>query len=189
MLVLSSCTIWLDIWKYSLGKLFMQIWSLLSSSYSGSTLLSMLLSSYPRTLGFGDTYNYQYVEDINDTRCACGMSPSYQCPVRMDIVDRMKRSGYKGFDWVYANPKPLFSFLRDSRFSIKVSRSHYLARVYKHLPDFIRLLVFRRFYIENHEFFSAIENIGDYDYYFDGSNSLLEWNCLGRNFQVLRSFI
>lgn len=109
--------------------------ALLSAPYSGSTLVSMLVCSHPNVIGFGDTYNYQFV-NLSETSCTCGASPSVLCPVRVSIEKILKADG-DSFRWVTSNPTPIPNVFKSSRLGARVFRSNgwlhvYLAYFQKH---------------------------------------------------------
>jgi hypothetical protein len=144
--------------------------ALLSSSYSGSTLLSILACSHPKVIGFGDTYNYQFVR-LPETRCTCGASPSCRCPIRVSLESKMKEMGYE-FRWTTSNPTPLMRGLRGNRAAVRASRSVFLMHLYRRWSDSVKKWVFARYYQENLSFLRALEECGDYECYFDGCKSL-----------------
>ena len=63
--------------------------SLLGTSYSGSTLVSMLMSSQPRVVGFGDTYVPPNPDHYPKHPCTCG-SWYEECPPRVAIADAIR---------------------------------------------------------------------------------------------------
>ncbi|WP_267878420.1 sulfotransferase family protein [Thiocapsa marina] len=143
---------------------------LLSTSYSGSTLVSMLVSSHPHVIGFGDTYNYQFVT-LGKTRCTCGAVPSVACPVRTGIESRMRAMG-EDFSWLTSNPTPLPRLLRSSRIATTISRSDRWLPFYRALPQTARQRLLGGYYRENAKFFEALAQSGPYTHYFDGCKSL-----------------
>ncbi len=150
--------------------------ALLSSSYSGSTLLSMLVCSHPNVIGFGDTYNYQFV-NLHETRCTCGASPSFTCPVRIEIENQMKQRG-ADFEWLTSNPTPIFDFSRTNKKAANLSRKAGWVPLCRALPDTARLKLFSRYYRENKIFMEAMASVGDYSHYFDGCKTLLRLELL-----------
>ncbi|MBK5964259.1 hypothetical protein CCR95_09205 [Thiocystis minor] len=150
--------------------------ALLSSSYSGSTLLSMLVCSHPNVIGFGDTYNYQFLHP-DDTRCTCGARPSRTCPVRIEIENKMRTSG-ADFNWITSNPTPIFDVLRTNRSAVILSRKAAWVPVFRALPDSARLRLLSDYYHENKSFMAALAKTGDYSHYFDGCKTLLRLELL-----------
>lgn len=144
--------------------------ALLSTAYSGSTLVSMLVCSHPNVIGFGDTYNYQFV-DLQDTACTCGAKPSVSCPVRVYVETRMKQTGFD-FTWLRSNPTPIPGFLRSSRAAADASRRSALVRLYRQVPTSVRLKVFSRYYSENLRYLEVLGEIQGKTHYFDGCKIL-----------------
>ncbi len=150
--------------------------ALLSTSYSGSTLVSMLVCSHPNIIGFGDTYNYQFVP-LAETSCTCGAAPSICCPIRMDIERRLNENGLR-FSWLTSNPTPLPRFLAPHAFASNLSRKAALLKLYRAVPVQARLKIFPRFYEETLHFFEALDSIGNKTHYFDGCKVLLRVELL-----------
>ncbi len=65
--------------------------SLLSSSFSGSTLLSVLFAQDPDYLALGDTYLIDGISDL-DGRCNCGETLR-ECPLRARVGHRLAGHG------------------------------------------------------------------------------------------------
>lgn len=65
--------------------------NLLSSSFSGSTLLGILISQHPSFLAFGDTY-IGNCQSENDVVCTCGDSVN-KCYMRRKIIAQLARKG------------------------------------------------------------------------------------------------
>ncbi len=150
--------------------------ALLSTSYSGSTLVSMLVCSHPHVIGFGDTYNYQFVK-LGKTSCTCGAHPSVTCPVRADIESGMRARG-EDFRWLTSNPTPLPRLLRSSLAATRLSRNDRWLHFYRALPQSARRLLLGRYYRENSRFFESVSQLGPYTHYFDGCKSLFRLELL-----------
>ena len=150
--------------------------TLLSSSYSGSTILSMLVCSHPKVIGFGDTYNYQYVR-LHDTKCTCGAIPSSTCPVRVEIEHEMRELG-QSFQWTTSSPTPIPERLRINRLAVSLSRRTQLRQMYRCLPRGVRETLCSRFYSENLSFMSALRSLEEYEWYFDGCKNLVRLDLL-----------
>jgi hypothetical protein len=149
---------------------------LLSSSFSGSTLLSLLICSHPKVIGFGDTYNYQFVK-LEETKCSCGAAPSITCPIRVKVQNFMKQSGFD-FEWTSSNPTPLFKRFRFNKWFVSLSRRTFLLYVYKMFPVSVRKLIFSNYYKENIEFMNALKSCRDCLIYFDGSKFITRMELL-----------
>ena len=154
----------------------MQNVALLSSSYSGSTLLSLLMCSHPNVCGFGDTYNFQFVK-LEETRCSCGSVPSIKCPMRIKVSELMKKSGCY-FDWATSNPTPLFKLFRSNKNMVSLSRRNFFLYIYRGLPLYFKTEIFSNYYKENIAFLNAIENSGNFSCYFDGSKNIVRLELL-----------
>ena len=142
----------------------LQFVSLVSTGFSGSTLLSMLLCSQPRSIGFGDTY---FKQDNPDNLCTCGV-PFVECLPRCEIQDEIRLGGIADFAWGAATAVPVPRFLSVSaRKYWPLWREISLTAV-RHVPRSVRRALFGRFYLENRLMMSALKKSGRYDYYFDG---------------------
>lgn len=144
--------------------------ALLSSSYSGATLVSMMVGTHPQIVGFGDTYNYQMV-DLKSTRCTCGAAPSTTCPVRIEVEQEMARRGVP-FSWLKSNPTPIPELFSENKRVAIISRKHRIwLPIYRMMPDSVRLKIFKRFYRENRALLETLGDIGN-SCYFDGCKSI-----------------
>lgn len=150
--------------------------ALLSTSYSGSTLISMLACSHPNVIGFGDTYNYQFVK-LEDTSCTCGSKPSVCCPVRVELERRMISKG-DCFRWMSSNPTPIPGFLASNKTAATIFRKDRWLHLSRLVPAAVRLRVFNDYYQQNLRFFEALGHLNDKTHYFDGCKSLLRVELL-----------
>jgi hypothetical protein len=142
----------------------------LSTSYSGSTLVSMLVCSHPNIIGFGDTYNYQFVR-LSDTSCTCGARPSVSCHARVRIENHLIAAGDR-FRWLTANPTPIPQFLASNKTATEIFRKERWIQVYRQLPKALRVKLFASYYRQNTRFFDALEMLEGKTHYFDGCKSL-----------------
>ncbi len=143
----------------------LQYVSLMSAPFSGSTLLSMLLCSQPRSIGFGDTYHGKDSDPRNE--CTCGVS-FLECQPRNESQDEVRRGGLSDFSWATASPVPVprwMSVQARAYWPLALSVSLYPVRS---IPAWLRQRLFRRFYLENRLILSGLAKTGRYDYYFDG---------------------
>jgi Sulfotransferase family len=67
-----------------------------SSSYSGSTLLAMLLNGHPDVAAVGETSTSRRESRMDEFLCSCGRLME-ECPFWIDVADRMHRAGYTDF--------------------------------------------------------------------------------------------
>lgn len=146
------------------NRVNLQYVSLLSPGFSGSTLLSMLLCSQPRSIGFGDTY---FKQDNPKNLCTCGV-PFVECLPRCEIQNEIRLGGIDDFTWGTATAVPVPRSL-----SVRARKYWPLwreisLRGVRLIPRFLRRGLFGRFYLENTLMWSALEKSGRYDYYFDG---------------------
>jgi hypothetical protein len=144
----------------------MQYVSILSPGFSGSTLLSILLTSPPRSIGFGDTY-FGRTNSIK-ALCTCG-KPFLECEARLMIRNAVRQKGLEDFSWetVPAVPRP-------SSWPKSLARFWPLTQaaslpVLRRIPVGLRKRMFSRFYRENRYILESLEESGQYDYYIDGS--------------------
>lgn len=155
--------------------------SLLNTPFSGSTLVSMLLSSQPRVIGFGDTYFSPKPEHFPKHPCTCGKWYD-ECPPRVATRDSIHAGGLCHFEWPRATSVPTPSSLPQSlKRWWPLSKSASLPCV-KAIPATTRKQVFSRFYRETELMVEGLENTGNYDVYIDGCKDLVR-------FELLRSAI
>jgi hypothetical protein len=143
----------------------LQYVSLMSTPFSGSTLLSMLLCSQPRSIGFGDTYFG--IDSRPENLCTCGET-FLECQPRCEAQDEIRQGGLTDYSWgaTTAVPTPQWMSVR-ARHYWPLSRAGSLAPV-RQIPTWIRRRVFRKFYLENHLMLAGLAKSGRYDFYFDG---------------------
>lgn len=67
-----------------------------SSSYSGSTLLAMLLNAHPDIAAIGETSTARRETRMDTFQCSCGRLMA-ECPFWIDVAERMHRAGYPDF--------------------------------------------------------------------------------------------
>lgn len=147
----------------------MQYVSILSPGFSGSTLLSILLSSLPRSIGFGDTY-FTPKNSIRDL-CTCGKT-FLECEPRQMITDSMRRKGVRDFSWETFSPIPRPAFWPlSSEAYWPLARAASLPLI-RQIPPGLRRFLFSRFYSENRLFVESLEESSRYDFYFDGCKEL-----------------
>lgn len=144
---------------------------LLSSSYSGSTLLSLLLSgSRIGLIGFGDTYPVPG-RDYSEAKCTCGAYVS-ECPFRLDLEERMHQRGFSDYRWIRTDPFPHRRPLH---------RLHIRKRalpLYRAIPSRIRQNLFHHFYRETDGFLHCLHEMTNCGYYLDGCKSLIRQELL-----------
>lgn len=155
----------------------LQYVSLLGTSYSGSTLVSMLMSSQPRVVGFGDTYVPPDPDHYPRHPCTCG-SWYEECPPRAAITDAIHSGGIPDYSWDRATATPV-----PKRLPWKIRQKWPLAKssslpFYRGMPDALRRIMYRRFYLENALMLQGLEDTGMYDVYFDGSKSVIRTELL-----------
>jgi len=143
----------------------LQYVSLMSPGFSGSTLLSMLLCSQPRCIGFGDTYFGRQSDPRN--LCTCGV-PFIECPPRCDAQREIRDGGLLDFTWGTATAVPVPRWLAvGARKYWPLTRSVSLHAV-RLIPVPVRRRLFNRYYRENRLMLRGLARSGKYDIYFDG---------------------
>ena len=151
--------------------------SLLGASYSGSTLVSMLMSSQPRVVGFGDTYVPPNPDHYPRHPCTCG-SWYEECPPRVAIANAIRSGGIPDYSWDRATAAPVLKHLpwklRQKWPLVKSSSLPF----HRSMPDSLRKFLYRRFYLENALMLQGLEDTGMYDVYFDGSKSVVRTELL-----------
>ena len=158
--------------------------SLMSTGFSGSTLISMLLSSQKHVVGFGDTYFS--VQNNPANLCTCGQ-PYVDCPVRTAISEHAKANGLPDFSFFQMPAVPTPRFLNtQQRAHWPLRKAAFLPAV-RAVPTGVRRLLFRRFYLETRLMLEALEAFGDYETYFDGSKSLVRLELLRSAGQPIRA--
>jgi len=140
--------------------------SLLSSSFSGSTLLGIILCQDSRFVSFGDTYLIPGISD-EQSLCNCGETIA-ECKFRTKLVQQLIKLGLPESMIVsrdYATP---FKFI-SSRFG-----GERAIGAYKLAGGLIGYQnIFREFYRKEALFLSAIETVGDCEFYIDGNKNLV----------------
>lgn len=164
----------------SAGSAFSYV-GLLSSSYSGSTLLSLLLAgSRIGITGFGDTYPIPG-RDYSDARCTCGAYLP-ECPFRLELEEKMQQRGFSDWRWIQSEPFPHRSTLH---------RLHIRKRalpLYRAIPSRARQNIFRQFYRETDAFLHCVYEMTNCSYYLDGCKSLIRKELLRThldNFKII----
>ena len=143
----------------------LQYVSLMSPPFSGSTLLSMLLCSQPRSIGFGDTYHDR--DSSPESQCTCGV-PFLECEPRVQVETAIREGGIPDYSWATAAPVPMPNWVTgEMRKHWPLTRSVSL-RPIRAIPASLRRVMFRKFYLENRLMLSGLAETGNYDYYFDG---------------------
>lgn len=158
--------------------------SLMSTGWSGSTLVSMLIGGQPAVAGFGDTY----FDSTNspDHSCTCGV-PFTACPERQLVQQYLRKHGEPRFSWRTAAPVPMPRWLpRRARQPWPLQKLPALP-VLRALPDSIRRSFFRRFYRETRLMMCALREQGDYQTYLDGCKSLPRLELLRSEFPDIRA--
>jgi len=143
-----------------------QRFSLLSSSFSGSTLLGIILCQDKRFVSFGDTYLIPGVSD-EQSLCNCGDTIA-ECKFRTRLVQQLHNRGLPESMIVsrdYATP---FKFI-SSRFG-----GERAIGAYKLAGKLIGYRnIFSEFYRKEALFLSAIEAVDDNQFYIDGNKNLV----------------
>jgi len=155
----------------------MQYSSLITPPFSGSTLVSMLVCSQPRTIGFGDTYVVPIRRHYPKHPCTCGLWYD-ECPPRVAIREEIRNGGISDFDWDRTGPAPVPRLLPHRfRQGWPLAKSSSLPFLRK-IPQGMRKTLFRRFYLENKLMIQGLERSGEYDFYFDGCKNLVRLELL-----------
>jgi hypothetical protein len=149
--------------------------SLLSPGFSGSTLASMLLSSQPGVIGFGDTYFSGRNKPGNP--CTCG-EPYTDCPVRSTITRHAREQGLADFSFFDMRAVPTPRALSDERQRKWPLRRSAVLPAVRAMPGFLRHRLFPRFYRETELMLEALDGLGEYEVYFDGCKNLVRLELL-----------
>ena len=138
--------------------------SLLSSSFSGSTLFGIMLCQDPRFIGFGDTYLIPGISSIKDY-CCCG-SRLDECKTRLDISARLTQSGSSAD--VLIEPKHRIPY---EAVSSRVEGTR-LLKAYRVLGQLLGYRnAFRKFLRDEEALLKALADFEQYEYVVDGSKS------------------
>ena len=151
--------------------------ALLNTPYSGSTLVSMLLCSQPRVVGFGDTYVIPNPRHYPKHPCTCGEWYD-DCPPRVAIRDTARAGGIPDYNWdtVTAAPVPRWlPWQLRQRWPLAKTIGLPIVRA---IPGSLRRSLYRRFYLENRLMVEGLESTGQYDVYFDGCKDLVRLELL-----------
>lgn len=159
----------------------LQYVSLMNTSFSGSTLVSMLLCSQPRIIGFGDTYVSPNPQHYPKHPCTCGHWYD-ECAPRVVVRNAIRAGGISHYNWDRASfapmPKRLPWKLRQKWPLVKSGSLPFFRRI----PHSLRKTLYRQFYLENTLMLQGLEETGIYDIYLDGCKSLVR-------IELLRSLI
>jgi len=155
----------------------LQYVSLMNLPYSGSTLVSMLLCSQPRVIGFGDTYLPSDPRHYPKHPCTCGRWYD-ECSPRVAIRDAIHSGGITDYKWDRASAAPVPRHLPwKLRQKWPLLKSDSLP-FFRGLPHALRKTLYRQFYLENTLMLQGLDETGDYDIYFDGCKSLVRTELL-----------
>lgn len=155
----------------------LQYVSLLNTSFSGSTLVSMLLCSQPRIVGFGDTYVAPDPAHYPQHPCTCGRWFD-ECPPRIAIRDAVRSGGIEDYDWDRASATPVPKWLPGKIRQIWPFVRPSSLPLFRAIPTSARNFRYRRFYLETELMLKGLEETGDYDIYIDGCKSLVRAELL-----------
>lgn len=129
----------------------------------------MLLSSQDRVIGFGDTYFYPQSNPEN--YCTCG-ERYIDCPVRKTVTSYVRANGIPDFSFSTMVPVPTPRRLSTkARYGWPMRRAALLPLI-RRMPRSMRRSAFRKFYLETDLMLAALDTLGRYDVYFDGSKTL-----------------
>jgi len=157
--------------------------ALMSASWSGSTLLSMLLCSQPRVAGFGDTY-FTIHNNPRD-ECTCGVR-FLDCALRKAIEDYARTNEMPSFAWPQLRPVPMPRFLPPHVAMAWPLRRNATVAIWRAIPVGLRRILFHRWYQETGLMLGALELTGEYDVYFDGCKNLVRIELLRTEYPRLR---
>lgn len=138
---------------------------LLSSSYSGSTLLSLLVNTHPAIAGLGDTYPVQGFEYADEV-CTC-KRPLKDCPFWDHLIHSVQETdgNIKEFKDLYSYPLSQLPKARSF-----VGYINFL--FFKSLPSIFIKKLFPVFINMDKKFVDTILKYDDSSIYFDGSKLL-----------------
>jgi len=155
--------------------------SLLNTGFSGSTVVSMMLSSQPGVVGFGDTYFSTDPKHIPKHPCTCGQWYD-ECEPRVESRNAIHRGGEDAFEWPTAAAVPVpQSMSHRMRKYWPLSKSASLPFI-SAIPDGLRTKLFTSFYRQNQLMVEGLAESGKYSTYIDGCKDLIR-------FELLRSVI
>jgi len=140
--------------------------SLLSSSYSGSTLFSIILCQDKKFFSFGDTYLIPGISDENSL-CNCGNTIA-NCEFRILLGKELKKHGLPESMIVSSE------FAIPCRFISSRFGGDRVLAAYKLAGNIVGFRsVYREFYQREARFLSAIEEVSGCDFYIDGNKNLV----------------
>lgn len=140
--------------------------SLLSSSFSGSTLLGIILCQDKRFTSFGDTYLIPGVSDENNL-CNCGDSIA-SCKFRVNLGHELSKYGLPKSMIVNRELAIPCKFI-SSRFGGEraIAAYQFAGAVFGYKN------VYRRFYKRETHFLNAIKDTSGCEFYIDGNKNLV----------------
>jgi hypothetical protein len=135
----------------------------------------MLLTSQPGIVGFGDTYFSSQNKPANP--CTCG-KPYLECPVRQKIESHAREHGLADFSFfeMQAVPTPR-SLSKAKQRTWPLHRAASLPAV-RAIPGSLRRRIFSTFYRETELMLEALDDLGEYEVYFDGCKNLVRLELL-----------
>lgn len=138
--------------------------ALLSCSYSGSTLLSILIGAHQQVVALGDTY-LQKNNNCSQLFCTCGR-PILDCAFRMELDKEMQKKGRSAYRCLYSTPHPFSRFFQKLRIGKK---SWYFFSI---LPKNLRRAVFYGWYEKEIDYLDSLKKLSDALVYLDGSKNI-----------------
>ncbi len=151
--------------------------SLLNTGFSGSTLVSMMLSSQPKVVGFGDTYFSTDPKHLPKHPCTCGKWYE-ECEPRADSRNAIHRGGETNFEWPSATAVPVpHGMSQQMRRFWPLTKSASLPIVAA-IPNPIRKRLFSRYYRQNQLMIEGLAESGKYNVYIDGCKDLVRFELL-----------
>jgi hypothetical protein len=123
----------------------------------------MVLSSRDNVAGFGDTYPLPG-SDYTNALCSCG-APLDACTYRQRFYQGIQARGFPGFRFEKSYPFPPALFYQ-------ANRSTHLSALYRCFPGRAITLLFPFFFRLHRAWMEALQEMGPYELYFDGSKYL-----------------
>jgi len=138
---------------------------LLSSSFSGATLLSLLLTANEHIVNLGDTYPVPNFA-TKDNHCSCGKKMT-ECKFWCTLLDAINQNKTKQKSWLDLQPYPLFNWpLFNIGFGLV------MMYIFRLLPVFSIKILFRNYIKDDKLFIDKAKTVRKARIYCDGSKYL-----------------
>jgi len=171
-----------------LSAKFMKIAYIVSSSFSGSTLLSLLLNAHPSIGTISEFDRMDTIRSDPEYKCSCG-SKIRECPFFIEIQNRMRNNG---IEFEIDDMDLMFRFLKNDWMNYILTEKlpcfqsntlEYVREKFLSLfPTYRRLK--ERFYIRNQAFMSSVLDVCGASIFLDANKTPYRMKLLNDKYDV-----